>query len=58
MESLSHSVQFLREFAIKAQDWGAECSEKEKIEKLTDDVGEIRKAMSEIRELLKQIASK
>ncbi|MFX0203546.1 MAG: hypothetical protein ACFFCW_46190 [Candidatus Hodarchaeota archaeon] len=58
VESLSHSVQFLRDLAIKAQDWDAECSEKEKIEKLTEDVGEIRETMSEIPDLLKQIASK
>jgi hypothetical protein len=56
--SLSDSVRFLRSFALKVEDWNAECSEKEKIEKLTKDMGEIREAMGEIRDLLKQIASK
>lgn len=58
VETLSDSVQFLRSFALKVEDWNAECSEKEKIERLTEDMGEIKEAMSEIRDLLKQIASK
>ncbi len=58
VKSLSHSIQFLREFAIKKQDWNDKCSEKEKIEKLTEDVKEIKEAMNEIRDLLKRIASK
>jgi hypothetical protein len=58
VDSLSHSVQFLRSFALKVEDWNAECSEKQKIEKLTEDMSEIKEAMSEIRDLLKQIALK
>lgn len=58
MESLSESVQFLRSFALKVENWSEECSEKVKIEKLTEDIGEIKEAISEIRGLVKQIASK
>ncbi|MEJ5377087.1 MAG: hypothetical protein WHX93_10955 [bacterium] len=58
VQSLSDSVQLLRSLALKVEDWNAECSEKEKIDKLTEDMGKIREAIGEIRDLLKQIASK
>ncbi len=58
VESLSHSVKFLSSFSLQLQDWRTECSEKEKIDNLTKEVGEIREAMIEIRDLLEQITSK
>ena len=58
MASLSHSVQFLAEITAKFPEWSPKCTEKEKIEGLTKDMGEIKEAMTEIRDTLKQIASK
>ena len=56
LEQLDNSVERLSFFVSKleAVDWGTECSEKEKIEKLVQSVSSIAKNLKTVLELLEK----